>query len=405
MPNGHPDLSGASQQIVLHPQAQVVLDMFAADAEAEADSGVPAHVAARRTHLRSVDWVSGTGEHVAEVVDLAVPGDGGPVPIRIYRPQGARPGALMYLHGGGWVVGGIESFDAACRALANRCRLPVVSVDYRLAPENPFPAAVSDCLAVAEWISSRGGELHGVRGPLVVAGDSAGGHLASLVAFAARDRGGSPSIEALVLVYPIIDATMSSESFQRYANGYFLTAETMRWYWRSFLGARYGSVDSDFSPAHRTDVSGLPRTLVITAEHDVLRDEGEAWAARVGEAGVDVTLHRFPGMIHGFFRFDRVCSAAGEAYDLIGRFASERPRATSARARALSRLAGRVYLERGKPVTVLLSWTGKGPRNVLIRRADGTEVVRPFRGLRRPPEAVTAPEDVAGNDTDGRASS
>jgi acetyl esterase len=201
--------------------------------------------------------------------------------------------------------------------------MPVVSVDYRLAPEHPYPAALTDCLSVAEWIGSGGAEPLACRAPLVVAGDSAGGQLAASVAIRARDAGG-PDIAAQALLYPITDAGMGTGSYREFADGFYLSAADMAWYWDLYAGAERRPDDSGHSPLRAPDLSGLPPALVITAGHDPLRDEGEAYARRLEEAGVDVRLRRFDGMLHGFARMTALFDDAGAALDAVGAFARSR---------------------------------------------------------------------------------
>jgi acetyl esterase len=251
---------------------------------------------------------------------LHVPGtkDHPDVPVRVSVPENPLPGALVYLHGGGWVIGTLDTFDGVCRMLANHTRLTVVAVDYRLAPEHPYPAAIEDAESVLRWVASGGAGELAQSGPLVVAGDSAGGNLAASLCLRARD-GGLPRISAQVLVYPITDATMSAESMQRFGTGLYLTADAMQWYWECYLQGSRAGAEHHASVLHEP-LADLPPALVITAEFDPLRDEGEAFAARLEEAGNAVTLRRFDGMIHGFFRFTGIMDAAKEAADLVGEF-------------------------------------------------------------------------------------
>jgi acetyl esterase len=188
-----------------------------------------------------------------------------------------------------------------------------------LAPEHPYPAALDDCLAVARWVADGG--VGGGSAPrhLVVAGDSAGGNLAAALAIRARD-GGGPRIDAQVLVYPITDAAMTSGSYSRFGEGFYLTEADMRWYWQLYLGDRSGPVEAGFSPVHAQDLSGLPPALVVTAEYDPLRDEGEAYARRLAEAGTTARLVRFDGAIHGFFRFTAVGDSAVKGHDVVAEF-------------------------------------------------------------------------------------
>jgi acetyl esterase len=235
-----------------------------------------------------------------------------PAGIVAGRSQGAEPpGIVAYLHGGGWVMGTLESYDTPLRALANASGAIVAAVDYRLAPEHRFPAAVEDSYAATMWASRNAAELRGAQHRLAVAGDSAGGNLAAVVALGARDRGG-PAIGFQLLVYPITDHGMDTASYREHADGYYLTAAGMRWYWDHYLGGADGGAP-DASPLRAAFFGDLPPALVITAEHDVLRDEGEAYVARLQAAGVPAEVSRYPGMVHGFFRWRAVTPAADAA--------------------------------------------------------------------------------------------
>jgi acetyl esterase len=206
----------------------------------------------------------------------------------------------VYLHGGGWVIGSIESHDAPCRELAARSGCAVVSVEYRLSPETPFPGPVDDCVAATEWIAAHGEEL-GVDGSrLAIGGDSAGGNLAAVVCQVAKQRGG-PAIAAQILVYPATDHGYETQSCIDNAEGYLLTMDAMHWFTGHYLGGDLSKAgDPLASPLRAGDVSGLPPALVITAEFDPLRDEGEAYGRKLEAAGVPVTIHRYDGQIHGF---------------------------------------------------------------------------------------------------------
>jgi acetyl esterase len=207
--------------------------------------------------------------------------------------------------------GTLDTYDPLCRALAAAVPAVVVSVDYRLAPEHRYPAAVEDAYAATMWASRNAAGLGGSQDQLAVAGDSAGGNLAAVVALGARDRGGPP-IAFQLLVYPVMDAAADTASRREYAEGFYLTAAGMRWYWDHYLGGADGAAP-DASPLRAAFLGGLPPATVITAEHDVLRDEGEAYAARLGEAGVAATVRRYPGVVHGFFRWRAVTEAADAA--------------------------------------------------------------------------------------------
>ncbi|MGI8779795.1 MAG: alpha/beta hydrolase [Solirubrobacteraceae bacterium] len=250
-------------------------------------------------------------EPVARVLDREIPGPSGSIPIRIY--EAASPGplpVLVYFFGGGWVIGTIEASDAVCRRVANAARCAVVAVAYRRAPEHRFPAAVADCYAATHWIAGHAGEL-GLDGQrLAVAGASGGGNLAAVVARLARDRGGPPLVHQL-LVYPVADHLADTPSMWTRADPFF-SAPDLAWAWSHYLADPADGASTLASPLRAADLSGLAPALVITAEHDPLRDEGEAYAARLAAAGVRVELTRYDGMVHGFFAMGaRVAAARG----------------------------------------------------------------------------------------------
>jgi acetyl esterase len=264
---------------------------------------------ARRLHAASAATLQGPPVPVAAAADRTIPGPAGDLRVRVYTPHGEPPFPIVvWFHGGGWVVGTLDTFDTICRALAAAVPAVVVAVDYRLAPEHRFPAAVEDSYAATMWASRNAAELRGAQHRLAVAGDSAGGNLAAVVALGARDRGG-PAIGFQLLVYPITDVGMDTASYREKADGYYLTAAGMRWYWDHYLGGADGT-SPDASPLRAAFFGGLPPALVITAEHDPLRDEGEAYAARLRAAGVPAAVSRYPGMVHGFFRWRAVTPAA-----------------------------------------------------------------------------------------------
>jgi acetyl esterase len=267
---------------------------------------------ARAFHVADAAALNGPPAPVAAVADRRVPGPAGELPVRVYTPEGEPPFPIVvFFHGGGWVVGTLDTYDPLCRALAAATPAVVVSVDYRLAPEHRWPAAVEDAYAATEWASRNAAALGGVQHRLAVAGDSAGGNLAAVVALGARDRGG-PAIAFQLLVYPALDAAGDTASWREYADGYHLTADGMRWYWDHYLGGADGAAP-DASPLRAAFVGGLPPALVIGAEYDILRDEGEAYAARLAEAGVDASASRHAGVVHGFVRWRAVTGAAGDA--------------------------------------------------------------------------------------------
>ena len=267
---------------------------------------------ARAFHVADAAALNGPPAPVAAVADRLVPGPAGALPVRVYTPEGSPPFPIVvFFHGGGWVVGTLDTYDPLCRALAAATPAVVVSVDYRLAPEHRWPAAAEDAYAATLWASRHAAELGGAQHRLAVAGDSAGGNLAAVVALGARDRGG-PAIAFQLLVYPVLDAAGDTASWRDHAEGYHLTAAGMRWYWDHYLGPADG-LAPDASPLRAAFVGGLPPALVVGAEQDILRDEGEAYAARLAEAGVEARAIRVPGMIHGFLRWRAVTPAADAA--------------------------------------------------------------------------------------------
>jgi acetyl esterase len=290
---------------VLDPEIQRLLDaMNALPPVAPADVPV---AQARAAHIEETARLAGEGPAVAEVREFALPGPGGDIPIRSYRPDGAR-GTIAYLHGGGWVVGNLESVDAVCRALALAAGATVASIDYRLAPEHPFPAAVDDTLAALRALAND-------DGPLAVAGDSAGANLATV---AARRLRGELTLAAQLLVYPVTDAGVNTPSYREFSVGHGLSAEAMSHFWTLYLAGADGG-DPDASPLRSAgDLAGVAPAYVLTADEDVLRDEGEAYAEALQREGVPVTLRRREGTIHGFWRWQAASSVARETVREVG---------------------------------------------------------------------------------------
>lgn len=258
---------------------------------------------------------------VDRVEDRTIPGPGGELPIRVYLPAGAGPHpVLVYLHGGGWVMGDLDSHDGLCRCLCGASRCAVIALDYRLAPYHKFPAALEDTYFAICWTAAHAAELNIDATRIAVGGDSAGGNLAAAACLMARDRGG-PEIAFQVLLYPITDYAFDTRSYSENGEGYFLTRERMMWFWNHYLEREEEGSNPYASPLRCEDLSGLPPAFVLTTEFDPLRDEGEAYADRLHEAGVAASVRRHEGMIHGFLRridvFDRAREALYEIGDVL----------------------------------------------------------------------------------------
>jgi acetyl esterase len=266
--------------------------------------GPPAHEVpvdqARAGHEAETERMSGPGEPVAQVRDLRIESPGGPIRARLYRPEGdGRLPLLVYLHGGGWMLGSIDSFDTLVRALANAAGAIVLSVGYRLAPEAPFPAGLEDCLSAVRWAASNAAELGADPERLAVAGDSAGANLATVVA---RRLRGEVDLRMQALIYPVTDAGCNTASYREFGERHGLTAASMQRFWNLYLDGADG-MHPDASPLRAQDLTGWPPAIVLTAGCDPLRDEGEAYADALRAAGVEVECHRYEGAIHGFWRW------------------------------------------------------------------------------------------------------
>jgi len=249
-------------------------------------------------------------------VDGVLPGPAGDIAYRLYVPGNtageASPGFLFF-HGGGMVAGSIETHDGPARAFAKRAGIVVVSVDYRLAPEHPFPAAIDDAWAATSWVASHAEELKLDSDRIGVGGDSAGGTLAAVVSRRARDH--AVPIALQLLLYPVTNSSADTPSYSLYSSGYGLTRDGMEWFWKQYLGEGGDETNPDASPAQLTDLRRLPRAIVVTAEADILRDEAEAYAQRLFLATVETEGYRYDGMIHGFMRMAGKVERANEAYD------------------------------------------------------------------------------------------
>ncbi len=279
----------------LDPQARAYLDKLASLRIPEFHTMPPPEA---RTMFRAMRALAGPPDPIAGSEDRVLPPS---IPVRVYTPAEGGPGlrpALVFFHGGGWVLGDIETVDNLCRRLANASGCVVVSVDYRLAPEAKFPAPLEDCFEAVWQVADEAPSFGIDRSRIAVGGDSAGANLAAAVALKFRDRGDLP-LAFQLLIYPIVDFSFDTPSYRENAEGFGLTRAMMVWYWDQYLASPEDGRSPLASPLRAPDLSGLPPSLVITAGYDVLRDEGEAYAARLKEAGVPVEHRRYDGMIHG----------------------------------------------------------------------------------------------------------
>ena len=296
--------------MTLDPQAKTVLDMINAAPGFDLE-GDPAEARAFYEQMNVPD----ASTPVDRVEDRTLPGPDGEIPVRIYAPNSDSPlPVLVFFHGGGWVIGSIETHDTTCRQLAAGTGCLVVSVDYRLAPENTFPAAPDDCYAATAWVAEHAAEIGGDPARIAVGGDSAGGNLAAVISLMARDRGG-PNLAHQLLIYPVTDYAFETPSYSENAEGYMLTLPMMKWFWNHYLADPADGAGEWASPLRAADLSGLPTATVLTAEFDPLRDEGEAYAKRLGEAGVKTQLTRYDGVFHGFFGMGAMIDKASAAVE------------------------------------------------------------------------------------------
>ncbi|AQL41376.1 alpha/beta hydrolase [Halorientalis sp. IM1011] len=300
-----------------HPQVQAVLQMID-------DQPVPpihaVSVAEARGQMEAMASMRGDGEDVGNVETFEIQGPEEPLPVRLYHPDGDGPHpVLVYFHGGGFVIGSLETHDALCRSLTNAADCAVLSVDYRLAPENPFPAAVEDAYAAVEWVADHGEPVDLDPGRIAVGGDSAGANLAAATTLAVQDRGG-PELAHQALIYPVVSSPVVGEEFDSYeenAEGYFLERDTMEWFHEKYVRDEIHLRNEYFAPLLAADLSGVPSATIVTAGFDPLRDEGIAYADRLESEGVDVTRDHYEDMIHGFASMVGVVDAAEESIDSI----------------------------------------------------------------------------------------
>ena len=301
----------------LDPQVAAFLETQAEAAQAH---GIP-HILEQtpemaRLGYRALAEAMGPGPDLFDVEDRTIPGpDQNEIPIRIYRPAKKKDlPLLIYYHGGGWVIGDLDTHDQVCRMLSEGAQAIVVAVDYRLAPEHPFPAAVRDAYAALEWVDRHAESLGGDALRLAVAGDSAGGNLAAVVCQLAKERGG-PDIVFQLLIYPAVDMTQSHPSVEENREGPVLTRDHLTWFRGHYLADSLDWTNPQASPLHSEDLRGLPPALIITAEFDPLRDEGEEYARRLKTAGAAVQVERFDGQVHIFYQLAPIVDAARRAIE------------------------------------------------------------------------------------------
>jgi acetyl esterase len=291
----------AEPTIVLDPKTRWFLDFLKSSGRPQVHQ-VPV-AEAREMYVRGQQLVP-VIKRPAQIEDRVIPsGSGGDLNLRIFRPEGAS-GALpvvMYFHGGGWVLGDADTYDYAMRELTNGACAAVVFVEYSRSPEARYPVAVEECFTATRWVAAHGSELKLNSSQMAVAGDSAGGNMATVVCLLAKERGG-PDIAAQVLIYPATGHVFDSDSFREFATGYFLTRENSQWFWQQYTGGAAVEHEPTACPLEATleQLKGQPPALVITGECDVLRDEGEAYARKLTQAGVPVVCTRYLGAIHGF---------------------------------------------------------------------------------------------------------
>jgi acetyl esterase len=295
----------------LDPQMKAILDQAAAAGAQPFHTMTPAQ--ARAAIDSMFQAFRGQPKEVAKSEDRKVPGPAGEIPVRIYTPVGSGPfGALVYFHGGGWVIGNIETHDVTCRDLTQGTPCVTVSVDYRLAPEHKFPAGPEDCYAATKWVADNARSLNVDPNRIAVGGDSAGGNLAAAISLMARDRGG-PKLAYQLLIYPAIDSADETPSHREFTkDGYILSRADMEWFWGYYLADK-DRTNPYACPSRAKSLAGLPPAFVLTAEFDPLRDEGEAYGQELRKAGVAVAAKRYDGVCHGFVSMASLLDAGKRA--------------------------------------------------------------------------------------------
>jgi acetyl esterase len=306
--------------VVLDADAAAVFAAFQEAGRPPYETVSPAE--ARELYLKGRAVTNPEPPELLSVAALTIPSPTGSIPARIYTPKTLRKAgglapARVFFHGGGWVIGDLDSHDVVCRKFAHEGELLVISVDYRLAPEHKFPAAVDDAIAATKWIAENAKQLGIDAARLTVGGDSAGGNLAAVVALAARD-GGGPQIAGQVLIYPATDFAMTHPSHREPETSILLTHSVIKWFCNHYLRGTSDIDNWKASPARATTFAGLPPAYLLTAGADPLRDEGDEYAKRLKEAGVAVTYRHFPGQFHGFFTMGKLLQQANIAASDIG---------------------------------------------------------------------------------------
>lgn len=298
----------------LDPQAKAVIELVVKSGRPPYHQLSPKE--ARQMFRETRPASTPTPPEISAVKDLVAETPAGSIPLRVYWPAGVAAAAALpvfvYFHGGGWVIGDLETHDVLCRQIAAASGVAVVAVDYRLAPEHKFPAAADDAWAATRWVVAHASELGVDATRLAVGGDSAGGNLAAVVALMARDHG-EPAIALQVLTYPVTDVAAESQSYRDFADGYMLTRESMRWFIAHYLKSPDDARDWRASPLRAPSLTGVAPALIVTAGFDPLRDEGEAYAKRLREAGVQVDYVCYGGMIHGFAPMGRLIDTGNRA--------------------------------------------------------------------------------------------
>lgn len=297
----------ATASVPLHPEIQAAVEMQTEELfllPVEQFRAVKEQQAAERPKMDAA---------VAKIENRSIPGPADQIPIRIYTPQGLGPfPVVVHIHGGGWVIGSLDTCDDVCRALCNLSESLIVSVDYRLAPEHRYPAGLDDCYAALQWVAEHAPSINGDAARIALCGDSSGGNLAAATALYARDHGG-PNATFQALIYPVTNCGFDTASYHQKACGFGLTRDAMVFFWTSYLAVPEHGNDAYASPLRASNLTGLPPALIVTAEHDPLRDDGEAYAARLHREGVPVHVTRYLDMNHGFFNCGAMYDSAARA--------------------------------------------------------------------------------------------